>query len=128
MKILRTLFTAIAAAVLALSLSGAEASPAGTWQWTAHGPQGPVEVTARFEHKDGVLTGTVSARGTEAPLTEGSFKNGTVALTMVREMHGTQFSIKYSGKLSGDSITGFIDRPIPGGEREQVEWKASRVK
>jgi hypothetical protein len=127
MKLLRPLLAAVAAAVFALSLSAAEATPAGTWQWTAHGPHGSVEVTGKFEFKDGALTGTVAGpQGNAAPISAGSFKDGTVAFTVVRVMHDIQFEVKYSGRLAGDTLTGIIDRPVPGGEREQVEWKATR--
>src|SRR5689334_4799993 len=129
MKILRPFLAAIAAAVLTLTSFAADAaSPAGDWQWTANGPQGPIEVSGKFQLKDGVLTGTGSAGGNAAPLTEGSFKDGVVAFTMVREMQGLQLRVKYSGQLEGDTITGTIDRPTPDGGRQQVEWKASRVK
>lgn len=129
MKTLRTLLAAVAAVVLTFSAFAADtASPTGTWTWTANGPMGAIEVTGKFELKDGVLTGTVAARGTEAPLTAGSFKDGVVAFTMVREMQGMQFHVKYSGKLEGDTINGTIDRPTPDGGSQQVEWKAARVK
>jgi hypothetical protein len=130
MKTLRTLLAAAAAAILTLSAFAADAvSPAGDWKWTANGPQGPIEVTGKFDLKDGALTGTVAGPGgNAAAISDGTFKDGVVAYTVVREMHGMQFHVKYSGKLEDDMITGTIDRPIPGGEREQVEWKASRVK
>ena len=128
MKILRTLFAATLAAAFALSVSAAEtATPTGNWTWTANTPQGPFEVTARFEFKGGSLTGSVTVPGNEAPISAASFKEGAIAFTVIREMHGMQFEIRYSGKLEGDSITGTIDRPSPDGEREQVEWKAKRT-
>jgi hypothetical protein len=128
MKTLRTLFAALLAAVSVTTALAADATPAGTWKWTANGPQGPIEVTGKFEFKDGQLTGTVAGPGgNAATISEASFKDGLVAFTVVREMHGMQFEVHYSGRLEGDSITGKIDRPVPGGEREQVEWKAIRI-
>ncbi|HTL68263.1 MAG TPA: hypothetical protein VL200_11420 [Lacunisphaera sp.] len=129
MRLLRPLFAAALSAAFALSVSAAEsATPAGNWQWTATTPQGPFEVTARFDYKDGALTGSVTVPGNEAPLSAASYKDGVIAFTVIREMHGMQFEIRYSGKLEGDTITGTIDRPSPGGDREQIEWKASRAK
>ncbi len=129
MKILRTLFAAALAAAFALTVSAAEtATPAGNWQWSATTPQGTFEATAHFDLKDGTLTGTVTVPGNEAPITAATFKDGVIAFTVIRKMHGMQFEIKYSGKLAGDTITGTVDRPVPGGEREQIEWKATRAK
>ena len=129
MKSLRTLFAAALAAVSVVSAFAAEATPAGSWKWTANGPQGPIEVAGNFEFKAGQLTGTVAGPGgNAAAISAGSCKEGVVAFTVVREMHGMQFEVHYSGRLEGDTITGKIDRPVPGGEREQVEWKAIRTR
>lgn len=115
-----------------LALTGfATEAPAGVnglWVWTANGPQGPIEVKARLENKDGVVTGVIMARDTETAIQPGTFKDDRVAFIVIREMHDLKLEVKYSGKVSGDTITGTIDRPLPGGERQVVEWKAARTK
>ena len=57
-----------------------------------------------------------------------TFKDGLVGYTVEQERHGLRFPIHDSGRLEGDTITGKIDRPVPGGDREQVEGKARRSK
>jgi hypothetical protein len=129
MKFLRSLLAAIvAAAFVHATAAEAGGSPAGNWQWTATGPLGAIEVSAHLEHHDGALTGTITARGGSVAIAEGSYQEAVVAFTVIRELNGQQFFVKYSGKLAGDTITGMIDRPTPDGGRQQVEWKASRVK
>ncbi len=128
MKTLRTLLAAVLAAVSVVSAFAAETTPAGSWKWTANGPQGPIEVTARLEFKDGKVTGVIAARDTETAIQPGTFKDGQIDFVVIREMHGMQFEVKYSGKLDGDTLTGTIDRPLPGGERQVVDWKATRAR
>ena len=129
MKTLRLLFAAALAAVSVVTALATDATPAGTWKWTANGPQGPVEIQARLEARDGAVTGVIITPGGELPISEGTFKDGTVNYIVVREIHGEKLRVKYSGKLEGDTLTGTIDRPLPGSDEHQVvEWKASRSK
>ena len=128
MKILRTLLAALLAAVSFATALAADATPAGTWKWTANGPQGPVEIRARLELKDGAVTGAIITPGGELPISEGTFKDGLVNYIVIREMHGEKLRVKYAGKLEGDTLTGTIDRPMPGSDEHQVvDWKATRT-
>ena len=109
--------------------SSAPAAAGDRWTWTANGPQGPIEVQGRFEMKAGEITGVIIARGTEKAIEPGTLKDGKVDFIIIREIEGEKFQVKYSGKLEGDTITGTIDRPVPGSdERQVVEWKATRSK
>ncbi len=129
MKTLRLLFAAVLAAVSVVTALAADATPAGTWTWTANGPQGPLQIQARLEATDGVVTGAIITPGGELPVTEGTFKDGMVNYIVVREIHGEKLRVKYSGKLEGDALTGTIDRPLPGSDEHQVvEWNATRSK
>lgn len=128
MKILRTLFAALLAAVSVATALAADATPAGTWKWTANGPQGPLQIQARLEAKDGAVTGAIITPGGELPISEGTFKDGMVNYIVVREIRGEKLRVKYSGKLEGDTLTGTIDRPLPGSDEHQVvDWKATRT-
>ena len=70
------------------------------------------------------LTGTISGRqGAETPIEEASFKDGEVKFQITRERDGQKMVSKYSGKISGDTLTG----TVAFGERSR-EWKAERAK
>lgn len=126
---MKTLPKLIAAFVVAsaLTISAFAADVSGTWKWTAQGRNGPMEATAKLALKDGALTGTVSGRNGDAPIGDGSFKDGKIAFTVTREFNGNTIVIKYEGQLEGDTITGTIDRPgRDGGAPTKTEWKATR--
>ena len=129
MKTLRTLAAAfLAASVLTVAAFAADIS--GNWKWTAQGRNGPMEATAQLTlSKEGALSGTVSGRMGDAPITDASFKDSNVVFNVKREFNGASFVIKYEGKLDGDTITGTIERPNrDGGAPTKAEWKATRVK
>ncbi len=129
MKTLRTvLSTLFAILALAVAARAADADPSGRWQWFNQGPQGPLEINARYDVKDGVLTGANIVHGGASPTVDGSFKDGIITYFIVREVEGEKLRVKFSGKLEGDAINGTIDRPMPGSsERQIVEWHAKRV-
>lgn len=107
----------------------AASSPAGSWKWTTQGRNGPQESTAKFDVKDGKLTGTVATSRGETPISEGSFKNGAIAFAVERTYGDNKVVIKYAGKVEGDTIKGSIERPgRDGGAATKSEWNATRVK
>ena len=127
MKFLRH-FVAASAAVSLLSVAAFAADLTGSWKWTTQGRNGPLEVTARLQLKDGALTGTVSGRMGDAPIGDATFKDGKVAFTVTREFNGNKIVVKYDGKLEGDTINGTIERPGRDGDAPlTLEWKATRV-
>ena len=139
MKLPRTLFAAFVAAcvVTGAALAAETTSPTGTWKWTQPGRDGgqSFERKIQLDHKDGKLTGKMLAGESvmgpmaEAPIKDGTFKDGAVAFAVTREFNGTSFTIKYEGKLAGDTITGTSEFPgFNGGEATKREWVAARVK
>lgn len=123
MKILRTLLTSfLLLAGLAAVVHAADADPSGKWQWTMHGPQGPITITGEFTLKDGVLSGVVTARGNPAQISHASFTDGVVKFTVVRG----ESQVHYQGKLAHGVIKGTFDRPGPEG-RDIGEWHAKRA-
>jgi hypothetical protein len=128
MKAYRRFFAALLA-VSVMSVAAVAADPTGSWKWSVEFNGQSFESSAKFEAKDGILTGTLTGRLGETPISDGSFKNGMVAFSLIRELDGKKFVIKYQGKLQDDTITGAIDFPgINGGEPMKLDWKASRVK
>jgi hypothetical protein len=127
MKTFRHLLAAFAA-VSVLSVAAFAADLSGNWKWTTQGRNGPMEVTAKLQLKDGALTGTVSGRMGDAPIGDAVFKDGHLAFTVTREFNGNKIVVKYDGKLEGDTITGTIERPGRDGDAPlTLEWKATRV-
>src|ERR1700745_2799485 len=135
MKTLRTLFAALLAAGFVSIVAAADSAkpapaptPNGLWTWTANGPMGPIEVQARLETKDGVLTGAIIAHGAEKAIEPGTFKDGKVDFIVIREVPDGKVEVKYSGKVEGNPLTGPVDRPLPERNRQVVEWQATRAK
>ena len=100
MTILRTLFAATLAAAFVLAAHAADsAKPAA-----------------------------IMVHGTEKAIEPGTFKDGKVDFIVIREVPDGKIEVKYAGKVEGDTITGTVDRPLPDGNRQQVEWQATRAK
>ena len=129
MKTLRFVFAALLA-VAAMSSAHAAADPTGNWKWSVMFNDQSFESGGKFELKDGKLTGTLESPNGDIAITDGSFKDDTVAFVLTFDgPDGNKFVIKYQGKLAGDTITGKIDFPgFNGGGAQKIDWKAARVK
>jgi hypothetical protein len=123
-KLLAAFFAACLTAVVAFA-----GDPTGTWKWSTPGRDGQTfESTLKLELKDGKLTGAVSGRRGETPISAGVFKDDTVTFSVEREFNGNKFTTKYSGKLEGDSIAGSQESVRPDGELMKRDWNAKRAK
>ena len=114
-----------AAAVWAvLTMVADDAKPEGTWKWTFERNGEKIETTLKLKVEADKLTGTITGRdGKESAIEEGSFKDGEVKFQVSRERDGNRITIKYTGKVSGDTIEGKSE----AGERSR-DWKAERSK
>jgi len=127
MKTLRTL--ALAPLALLAASAALAGDPTGSWDWTVSTPNGDIAISATFDHKDGKLTGSYKSPFGESPISDGSFKDDAIAFSVEREFDGNKFTIKYQGKLDGDSITGSLELPgFGGGEPMKMDWNATRAK
>jgi hypothetical protein len=150
---MRTTFTTIIAALVAVTLSlaspparakdekkdeaakgkaatGGKGDPSGKWTWTFSGPNGQsFEQTATFTRAGDKLTGTVSGRRGETPISDGSFKDGQVTFSVVRERDGRKMTSKFQGKVDADAgmIKGTSTMSRGDGERT-MPWEAKRAK
>jgi hypothetical protein len=128
MKILRFPILAIFAAFF-LTAAAYAGDPTGTWQWTNKG-RGDRVMTAilQLELKGGQLTGSLSSRKSQTAIADASFQGDLVSFTVTREFRGQSATVKYSGKLTGDSITGTMESPgRDGGAPRTHDWTATRV-
>lgn len=76
----------------------------GKWTGEVEGPQGAMEVTFVFKADGEKLTGTMNNQFGEAAIHDGSIKSDDLSFKVTREFNGNKFTVKYTGKLSGDEI------------------------
>jgi hypothetical protein len=113
------------AVLLAMAWASADdAKPEGTWKWSVERNGEKVETTLKLKLEGDKLSGTITGRdGKETAIEEATFKDGEVKFQVKRERNGNTVTIKYSGKVEGDTITGKSEN----GERSR-DWKAERAK
>ena len=129
----RLMLTAAALAMTAAWLSSfarAEdsADPTGTWKWSVTFNDQTREFTLKLKLEDGKLTGAMMGpNNQETAIEDATFKDGEVAFAVTRERNGQKFTIKYKGKVSGDTITGKSEFER-NGETRSRDWEAKREK
>jgi len=105
-----------------------KADPTGTWKWTVMFNNQSREMTLKLKLEGDKLTGSIPGRNnTETAIEEASFKDGEVRFSVTRQRNDQKFTTKYSGKLSGDTITGKseVER---NGQTQSRDWVAKRDK
>ena len=114
-----------AALVGLLAVVASAADIDGKWKSEFNTPDGQTRTTTFTFKADGEkLTGTVSGRQADTPITDGKISGDEISFVVVRNMGGEERKIQYKGKLAGDEIKltmSFGDMP----PREMV---AKRVK
>lgn len=109
-----------------LSAVTAAADPSGKWTWTQKGKEREVEFNLTLKADGEKLSGTL-ARGPnqrETEISEGSYQDGKIGFTVTSQRQGNTVTLKYSGKLDGDTIKGTVSGGRQGG-RERA-WEAKR--
>jgi hypothetical protein len=124
----------VAALVLAFAgpvgLSRAEdkPDPTGTWKWTVTMGDQKREMTLKLKLAGDKLTGSYVGRdGKDTPIEDATFKDGEVAFKVTRERQGMKFTVKYKGKVSGDTLKGKTEVER-NGETQSRDWEAKRDK
>ena len=124
------------AAALVLALAGlasmAQAedkpNPTGTWKWTVNFGGEEREITLKLKLDGEKLTGTITGRDDkETAIEDGKYKDGEVSFKVTRERDGNKFTIKYSGKVTGDTLKGKSEFEI-NGEARSRDFEAKRAK
>jgi len=122
----RVLVVALVAAIgLVSALRGAE-DPTGTWKFTAMIGKKSQDATLKLKVEGDKLTGTLGGNR-EAEISNGTFKDGKVTFSVVREQKGEKLTQKYVGTVSGDTIKGTIETER-GGKSRSTDWEAKRQK
>ncbi|MDO8541242.1 MAG: hypothetical protein Q7S40_12460 [Opitutaceae bacterium] len=138
MKSLRKLLTApMVMCCFALTAIAAENSPNGIWKWTTQGRGGgqSYEQTLKLDYRDGQLTGTLMGIQSgrfqlpDTAISDATFKDGLIKFAVSREFNGNKVTTRYEGKIQGDTITGWSERPgMDGGAAVKRDWNARRTK
>jgi hypothetical protein len=102
--------------------------PTGTWKWSTTFGDKSIEATLKLKLEGDKLTGAyVGRNNTETPIEEGTFKDNKVSFKVTREFNNNKFTIKYSGTLAGDTITGKTEFDREG-QTQSRDWVAKRQK
>ena len=105
---------------------GGDTNAAGTWKWSLAAQNGePIRTILKVKQDGDKLTGSYTNQFGKAEITDGSLKDGEISFKVKRELNGQPFIIKYSGKLSGDKITGKCEFDVNSDTRA-LEWEAKR--
>jgi hypothetical protein len=116
----------VLATVGAAGMAADDANPTGTWKWSIDRNGTKIETTLMLKLDGDKLTGSITGRdGKPADIEEASWSkdSGEVKFSISRERNGNKTTTKYTGKVSGDTITG----TAATGDRSR-DWKADRSK
>ena len=123
---MKSKFFMAAAASLLLAVSSFAADVSGKWAAEMQGPQGAMTTTFTFKVEGEKLTGTVSGRGGDTPITDGAIKGDELSFNVTRTMNGNEMKLAYQGKVAGDEIK--MTRSRPGADMPPQDFTAKRTK
>jgi hypothetical protein len=114
-------------AVAGLARAEEKPNPTGTWKYTVDVNGQSLDVTIKLKLDKDKLTGTVSIRDTETKIEDAKYKDGEVSFTAKPEFNGNKVTIKYTGKIKGDTFKGKreIERD---GQTNTRDFEAKRAK
>jgi hypothetical protein len=114
-------------AVAGMARAEDKPNPTGTWKYTADVNGQSIDVTIKLKLEGDKLTGTVSVRDMETKIEDGKYQDGDVSFKVNREMNGNKFTIKYKGKIKGDTFKGKRELERDG-QTNTREFEAKRSK
>lgn len=108
-----------------LAIAASAASIDGKWKAEMTTPDGQTRTTNfTFKAEGDKLTGTVSGRQADTPISEGKITGEEISFVVVRNMGGQERKMQYKGKVAGDEIK----MTVQFGDMEPREMVAKRVK
>ncbi len=121
----RVIFLGIALLVVFATMVYA-ADVTGKWTAQVPGRGGQTrEQVFNFKVSGDTLTGTVSGRQGDTPISDGKIKGDEISFVVKMSFGGNEMKMDYKGKVSGDEIKFTVNRE--GAERAQ-EYTAKRAK
>lgn len=118
---------AIVAVMASAGIARAADDPTGTWKWEVKFNGQSRDVTLKLKLDGDKLIGSISGRTADTDIQDGQIKDGEISFNVVRERNGAKMTTKYSGKLSGDTITGKTEFER-NGQTQSRDWEAKRSK
>lgn len=98
----------------------------GSWKSSFTNQNGQARETIyKFKVEDGKLSGTVSGRNGDTAIEDAKLTGDEIAFAVTREFNGNKMVIKYSGKVSGDTIKGKSESQRDG-QPQSRDWEAKR--
>ena len=117
-----------AAALVGVARADDKANPTGTWKWTVKFNDQSVDMSLKLKMEGDKLTGTYVGRDNkETPIEDATYKDGELSFKVTRERNGQKFTVNYTGKVSGDTITGKTEFERDG-QKQSRDWEAKRAK
>lgn len=114
----------VAAATLLLTLATVLAAADATGKWVAEAPGRdgtPTKQTYTLKVDGAALTGTVAGARGEAPITNGKVDGENISFEVTRERDGQSFTMKYVGKVEGDTLK--LTLTGPNGQAREIAAK-----
>jgi len=102
----------------------------GTWKSETNVAGKVREGTLKLKQDGNKVTGSYvgGQNNTESPIEDASVKDDTtISFKVTREFNGQKRTTKYSGKISGDTITGKAESERDG-QAQSSDWTAKRQK
>ena len=116
-----TLFCFLAAG---LTILAGEVDVTGKWEMTTTSRRGERTREIEFVQKGEKLTIISQDRDGNKIESEGTVKGDVIEWSITRETPRGEMTIKYTGKVEGDSIKG----QMQVGDRDPMDWSAEKVK
>jgi hypothetical protein len=99
----------------------------GKWIAQVPGRDGQTrETTFNFRVEENKLTGTVTGRQGDNPISDGKISGEDFSFTVTANFGGNEVKLLYKGKIVGDEIK--LTRTREGGDQPGQEFTAKRVK
>jgi hypothetical protein len=125
MKRIATVISVLA--VVGMARADDKPNPTGTWKYTVDVNGQTIEVTMKLKLEGDKLTGTVSVLDMDSKIEDAKFQDGEASFTVSRDMNGAKFTIKYKGKIKGDTFSGKRELEL-NREKNTRDFEAKRSK
>ena len=98
----------------------------GKWIAELPGREGQTrETTFNFKAEGNKLTGTVSGRQGDNPISDGQINGDEISFTVTSNFRDTEIKLLYKGKVAGNEI--HFTRTREGGDQPPQEFTAKRA-
>jgi hypothetical protein len=110
----------------AMLACGAKGGVDGKWVAQVPAREGQTrETTFNFKSEGNTLTGSVSGRGGDTPISAGQINGDEISFTVTANFRDNEVKLLYKGKVSGNEI--HFTRTREGGDQPPQEFIAKRA-